>query len=86
MVLRQLTDGEKMGALLMYVSETLKLKYIFAVCRRGVVRDRSIGSTVELIEMEGVENLQQAREWCDRHPMVVAAKIELMKSLGDTQH
>lgn len=79
MTLRQL-DDPMMGGFLMYISEAMAMKYMFATCR-AVRRGSEAGSSIDLIRMGGVTNLQEARAWADRHPLVAAAKLGLLAGL-----
>lgn len=75
------TAAAFMGSMVLFASETMEHKYMVAIVNRSMLRGKEVGSTVDVEPMTGVDSVAQARDFMNRHPLVVAAQKALMLDL-----
>lgn len=79
MILMGADVSSTMGPMLLFVSRTKQTKWMLAVCSQ-VHRAEGPGMLADLKVMTGVRSVNEARDWVNRHPLIIKAKIDLIKS------
>lgn len=79
MVLEQ-REEPRMGGMLIYISDVMKLRFLFAVIKTKTVGGAE-GNVIDLQEMVGVTNVEQAKRWVNAHPGIQRSKAKLMADL-----